>query len=97
MACRFFSSYLIGAGSVLKIYITLLFVLIFLAVAFIFGSQNEQIITLNYLIARTSMPVAAAVSLFTGIGFVLGLLVAIFWQLLRALKVKRKALKKVTP
>jgi putative membrane protein len=38
---------------------------------------------LNYLVARTEMTVAAATSLFTGIGFFLGLLVIIFWRIIR--------------
>jgi putative membrane protein len=40
------------------------------------------------------MTVAAAMSLFTGIGFVLGLLVTILWRLIRKGK---KALAKNTP
>ncbi|MGL1957478.1 MAG: LapA family protein [Colwellia sp.] len=78
----------------MRIYITLFFVLILLAVAFIFGSQNEQVLSLNYLIARAEMSVAAAVSLFTGIGFILGLLVAMLWQLIRKSK---KAFSTVVP
>mgnify|MGYP000474674990 CR=1 FL=1 len=70
----------------MRLYITVILFLSLLAIAFIFGSQNEQVLTLNYLIARAEMPVAAAVSLFTGIGFVLGLLFALFWQLLRRVK-----------
>lgn len=57
-----------------------------LALAFIFGSQNEQLLTLNFLIARSDMTVAAAVSLFTGIGFLLGLLVTILWRIVRKSK-----------
>lgn len=70
----------------MQLYITLFFILVLLAVAFIFGSQNEQLLTLNYLIARTDMTVAAAVSLFTGLGFLLGLLVTIFWRIVRKSK-----------
>ena len=54
-----------------------------------FGSQNDQVLTLNYLIAKTNLSVAAAVSLFTTIGFVLGLLFALFWKLLRMIKPKK--------
>jgi len=54
-----------------------------LVIAFVFGSQNEQLLTLNYLIARTEMTIAAAVSLFTGLGFILGLLVTLLWRLIR--------------
>jgi len=70
----------------MRLYLTLFFILVLLAVAFIFGSQNDQLVTLNYLIARTEITVAAAVSLFTGLGFVLGLLVTILWRIVRRSK-----------
>ena len=70
----------------MKLYLTLFFILFLLAIAFIFGSQNEQLFTLNFLIARTEMTVAAAVSLFTGLGFLLGLLVTILWRIIRKSK-----------
>ncbi|TMM43258.1 lipopolysaccharide assembly protein LapA domain-containing protein [Colwellia ponticola] len=70
----------------MRLYLTLFFILVLLALAFIFGSQNEQVLTLNYLIARTEITVAAAVSLFTGLGFVLGLLVTILWRIIRRSK-----------
>lgn len=73
----------------MRLYITLILFLFFLMIAFIFGSQNEQLISLNYLIARTEISVAAAVSLFTAIGFVLGVLFSISWRLMRLLR-KRK-------
>jgi putative membrane protein len=78
----------------MRLYITLFFIIVLLAIAFIFGSQNDQLLMLNYLVARTEMTVAAAMSLFTGIGFVLGLLVTILWRLIRKGK---KALAKNTP
>ncbi|WP_268969144.1 LapA family protein [Thalassotalea algicola] len=62
---------------------------VLLIIAFIFGSQNEQLITLNYLIAKSNMPVAMAVSLFTMLGFVLGIVFMLFLKLLRPLKRKR--------
>ncbi len=67
----------------MRLYITFFFILVLLAIAFIFGSQNEQLFTLNFLIARTEITVAAAVSLFTGLGFLLGLLVTILWRIVR--------------
>ncbi|WP_033084250.1 lipopolysaccharide assembly protein LapA domain-containing protein [Colwellia psychrerythraea] len=69
-----------------RLYITLFFILVLLAIAFIFGSQNDQLLILNYLIARTEMTVAAAMSLFTGLGFLLGLLVTILWRIVRKSK-----------
>jgi putative membrane protein len=73
----------------MRLYITIILFLILLAIAFVFGSQNDQVLTLNYLIAKTNLSVAAAVSLFTSIGFVLGLLFALFWKLLRMIKTKK--------
>ena len=72
------------------------------AIAFIFGSQNPQTITLNYMIARTELSVAQAVSLFTVLGIVIGILVTLMWRVSRVLKSKRKLAsqsptKKVSP
>jgi putative membrane protein len=69
-----------------RIYFTFFLVLILIAIAFIFGSQNEQIISLNYLVAKVDLSVAAAVSLFTTIGFLLGLLATLLWRLIRKSK-----------
>lgn len=70
----------------MRLYITAILFLILLAIAFIFGSQNDQVLTLNYLVAKAEMPVAAAVSLFTAIGFVLGLLFALIWKFFAIVK-----------
>lgn len=72
----------------MRVFITVLFLIVLLTVAFIFGSQNNQLIELNYLIAKTELSVAAAVSLFTAIGFILGLLTAILFKIIRSLKPK---------
>jgi putative membrane protein len=69
-----------------RIYFIFFLVLILLAIAFVFGSQNEQIITLNYIAAKVDLSIAAAVSLFTSIGFVLGLLTTLLWRLMRSRK-----------
>lgn len=67
----------------MRIYFTLFLVLVLIAIAFVFGSQNEQMISLNYLIARVELSIAAAVSLFTLIGISIGILVTILWRLIR--------------
>ena len=79
----------------MRIIITGLVFIILLAIAFIFGMQNEQTITLNYLIARTELSVAAAVSLFTPLGFFLGLLFSLFWKFIRMIKPKNQPSKEV--
>jgi len=80
----------------------LMIVLVISAIAFIFGSQNPQTITLNYMIARTELSVAQAVSLFTVLGIVIGILVTLMWRISRVIKSKRKLAsqsptKKVSP
>lgn len=66
----------------MRLYLTIIFFLIFLAIAFVFGSQNDQMLTLNYVVARMDMSVATAVSLFTFVGFILGLLFCLLWKLI---------------
>ena len=79
----------------MRVYITAISLFILLAIAFVFGSQNEQTITLNYLIARADLSVAAAVSLFTTLGFILGLLFSLLWKLIRAIKPKNQPSKEL--
>jgi putative membrane protein len=54
--------------------------------AFVFGSQNEQIISLNYIVARIDLSVAAAVSIFTSIGFIIGVLSTVLWRIVNKSK-----------
>jgi|TARA_B110000914_G_C15303524_1_gene372208 putative membrane protein len=67
----------------------LLIVLFLLTIAFIFGSQNPQTFTLNYLVARTELSVAQAVSFFTVLGIVIGILVTLMWRVSRSIKSKK--------
>lgn len=76
----------------MRIYITLFFLIILFMIAFIFGSQNPQTLSLNYLVARAEITVAEAVSLFTFIGFILGLLTAFLWKVVRALRLRKRTL-----
>jgi len=72
----------------LKLYLTLFIVFILLLLAFVFGSQNEQVITVNYVVAKADMPVAMAVSIFTTLGFLLGLFTVLLWKLIKPFKRK---------
>ena len=74
----------------MRFYLSLIFLLILVAIAFIFGSQNNQELTLNYLIAKQEMTVASAVSLFTTIGFLLGILFSLLWKFSAAIRKRRK-------
>ena len=74
----------------MRLVFTLLTLFSLLVIAFAFGSQNNGIITLNYFIARTEMSVASAVSLFTFIGFLLGIFTTVLWRLLRRMKKRSK-------
>lgn len=59
---------------------------VLLLIAFVFGSQNEQIIALNYLIAKANISVAMAVSIFTVLGFLLGILFMVLLKLFKRRK-----------
>lgn len=75
----------------LRLYITLFMTIIFLVIAFVFGSQNHHLVALNYLVARSEISVAQAVSLFTGLGIIIGVLVTLLWQFSRVIKQKKKS------
>ena len=70
----------------MRFYLTVAVLLLLLIIAFIFGSQNSQSFTLNYIVAQSEITVAAAVSLFTAIGIVIGFLISILWKLSKVLK-----------
>jgi putative membrane protein len=70
----------------LKLYLSVLVLFVFLAIAFVFGSQNDQLIELNYIIARSELRVAQAVSIFTFIGFVIGVFTMFIFMMTRKLK-----------
>lgn len=74
----------------MKLFISVVFLFILLAVAFVFGSQNEQLIELNYIVAKTEISVSQAVSLFTFIGFLIGFVMSSLFSLTRRLK-RRKS------
>ncbi|NMP15577.1 MULTISPECIES: LapA family protein [unclassified Thalassotalea] len=75
----------------MKLYLSVLVLFIFLAIAFVFGTQNEQLIELNYIVAKSRMSVAMAVSIFTLIGFVIGLMTMFSIMLSRKIKRLRKS------
>lgn len=72
----------------MKFYLTLTLMVVLLLIAFVFGSQNEQVIALNYLIAKANISVAMAVSIFTVLGFFLGILFMILLKLFKPRKQK---------
>ncbi|WP_169303061.1 lipopolysaccharide assembly protein LapA domain-containing protein [Thalassotalea mangrovi] len=72
----------------MKLFISIVFLFILLAVAFVFGSQNEQLIELNYIIAKSEISVSQAVSLFTFIGFLIGFVISTLFSMARRLKRK---------
>lgn len=73
----------------MRFYLTVAVLLLLLIIAFIFGSQNSQSFTLNYIVAQSEITVAAAVSLFTAIGIVIGFLISILWKLSKVFKPKK--------
>lgn len=79
----------------MRLYLTVIFIVFLLFIAFVFGSQNNQVLTLNYLIAKQEMTVASAVSLFTVIGFLIGILFSVLWKLTVAMRKRRKQVEQI--
>ena len=52
-----------------------IFILLIIVVAFLIGSQNPQIVTLNYVIASITMPQAMVISLTFTIGLITGCII----------------------
>lgn len=77
-------------GVIVRVYILIFLLIFLLTVAFVFGSQNNQLVTLNYLIAKTEIPMATAVSIFIAIGFLLGLITSLLFRLYRSIQFKIK-------
>ncbi|TLU68098.1 DUF1049 domain-containing protein [Thalassotalea litorea] len=72
-----------------KLFISVVFLFILLAIAFVFGSQNEQLIELNYIVAKAEISVSQAVSLFTFLGFLIGFLISSLFSFKRRLTRKK--------
>ncbi|WP_246036816.1 lipopolysaccharide assembly protein LapA domain-containing protein [Thalassotalea litorea] len=73
----------------MKLFISVVFLFILLAIAFVFGSQNEQLIELNYIVAKAEISVSQAVSLFTFLGFLIGFLISSLFSFKRRLTRKK--------
>ncbi|WP_245953118.1 lipopolysaccharide assembly protein LapA domain-containing protein [Alteromonas aestuariivivens] len=82
--------------SVLKGIISLLVIVLLLAVAFAIGSQNDAVITVNYLLAQTQIRISTLIAITLSIGVVIGLLIMLAsWLSLRVqLLAARAKLKK---
>jgi putative membrane protein len=63
--------------------------IVLLVIAFVFGSQNTDTIMLNYLIAQTEMTIAHAVSIFTLLGFFMGIIFCLIWRLVSSVRSHR--------
>ncbi|RDV27585.1 LapA family protein [Alteromonas aestuariivivens] len=76
--------------------ISLLVIVLLLAVAFAIGSQNDAVITVNYLLAQTQIRISTLIAITLSIGVVIGLLIMLAsWLSLRVqLLAARAKLKK---
>lgn len=70
----------------------IILVALFLIVAFVLGSQNPQLIQINYILASNTLPLAVIISMCFLIGIVVGFLISI--KLFTQLKWQNYRLKK---
>jgi putative membrane protein len=69
---------------VLKGILAFLLILVLLTFAFVIGSQNETLITVNYLIAQANLRVSTLIAITLSIGVGIGvLLMLVSWLRLR--------------
>lgn len=78
--------------------VSLLVVIVLLALAFAIGSQNEAVITVNYLIAQADIRLSTLIAIAVSIGIIVGLLIMLVsWLGLRMqLLAARSRIKKLT-
>ncbi|MBU3022815.1 LapA family protein [Aestuariibacter sp. A3R04] len=78
--------------------VTLLLVIALLALAFAIGSQNESVVTVNYLIAQADLRLSTLIAIAVSIGIIVGLLIMLVsWLGLRMqLIAARSRIKKLT-
>ena len=68
----------------LKGIISLLIVVFLLALAFAIGSQNEAVVTVNYLIAKAQLRISTLIAISLAVGVIIGLLIMLTsWLSLR--------------
>lgn len=68
----------------LKGILSFLVILVLLTIAFVIGSQNEALITVNYLIAQANLRVSTLIAITLSIGVAIGVLIMLVsWLRLR--------------
>ncbi|MBC3764247.1 lipopolysaccharide assembly protein LapA domain-containing protein [Neptunicella marina] len=76
----------------MKTFLTALIFIFVLLVAIAVGSQNEQVVDVNYLLAVTSLPLSTVIAICIGIGILLslilllGYILKLKWQIVRLQK-----------
>lgn len=76
----------------MKTFLTALIFIFVLLVAIAVGSQNEQVVTVNYLLAVSSLPLSTVIAVCIGTGILLslilllGYILKLKWQIVRLQK-----------
>lgn len=74
----------------MKVIIVFVVIILLLMVSIVIGSQNTQMISVNYLIAKTELRVSTFMVITIGLGFIMGFLLMLARFL--ALKMQNKLL-----
>ncbi len=64
----------------MKLLVTSLVFLFVLLFAIVIGAQNEQVITVSFMIATQKMPVSTLIAICVVIGFVSAMFVSLLWM-----------------
>jgi putative membrane protein len=82
----------------MKVIIVFVVIILLLMVSIVIGSQNTQMITVNYVIAKTELRVSTFMVITIGLGFLIGFLMMLlrFLGLKMQNKILQRRLKKLS-
>lgn len=77
----------------MKRFLTILITVLFLIIVIVLGLKNQQLVTLNYLIAQNELRLSTLFGIMFSIGFSMALCIASYFYF--ALKMKARQLRKL--
>ena len=78
----------------MKRFLTILITVVFFIIVIVIGLKNQQLVTLNYLIAQNELRLSTLLAIVFSVGFSSAIFIASYFYL--ALKMKARQLRKLT-
>jgi putative membrane protein len=77
----------------MKRFLTILITVVFFIIVIVLGLKNQQLVTLNYLVAQNELRLSTLSAIFFSLGFIVAVFLASYFHL--ALKMKNRQLRKL--